>query len=74
MRHDLQATADERLKASVTRDADLATLANATPAQINAWVDNVIDTAPNTVAGLKAILRRALKVLFRIAIFQLRRM
>ena len=60
MRRDVTGSAEAKREDAVQNDPDIIELRNATPAQVNDWVDANV----TTVAGA----RRALKVLFRLAL------
>lgn len=64
MRRDLKAACAAKVEHAVRVDQDMVALANATPAQIDAWVDANVTTI--------AQVRRVLKLLLKVAMYSLR--
>jgi hypothetical protein len=68
----IPATLDQRIAQALAGDPQLVALARSTPAELDAYVDQVFASAPNTVAGVKTACRAILKVLLRVAVLYVR--
>jgi hypothetical protein len=68
----IQATLDQRIEKAIKADPVLLSLAKATPAEADAYIDTLFASAPNTVAGLKTACRAAFKPLLRVALLYVR--
>lgn len=63
MRRNVQGTEEQKATSAARADPDVAALARLRPDQVDAWVDANV----NTIADVRALLKRVLKVVVVLA-------